>query len=419
MLPTPNPPATPDIYSFSTPEGHALCRPLIYAKLKYDPHDYQLEGVCKALDGIDLLAVTPTGSGKTGFLTMYLLMMHAIIDNPSLCAPKKPPPHFRKDGAMVVVCRSRSTWCEPKFIQAGLRTLVINADTADKERREKKADIWDRAPDQHVLLLAPEQLSSKGFQDLLLKKVFQHRVVALGVDEAHLLVTWGKSFCKAFQAIGPARVRFDFPPILIVLTATLRTGAHYHGVCTFLGLHHGHFHFIRRSNVRYDIRFLFRTVASSAQGIMFPELDWLLSEKRRVIVFCRTIAVCFRVAKYLMARVELSDCTDYGTLDERIRMYTALDWDSYNEQTLITVHSGAASWAVVATDTLSVGVDISGTQDVVLYDFELPVDSDAILQKAGRIRDGKGEGSRVIVYLPRSAMEVCQSSEASEGDANR
>ncbi|KAI1781866.1 P-loop containing nucleoside triphosphate hydrolase protein [Ganoderma leucocontextum] len=361
MLPTPNPPATPDIYSFSTPEGHALCRPLIYAKLKYDPHDYQLEGVCKALDGIDLLAVTPTGSGKTGFLTMYLLMMHAIMDNPSLCAPKKPPPHFRKDGAMVVVCPTKSLEVdmEPKFIQAGLRTLVINADTADKERREKKADIWDRAPDQHVLLLAPEQLSSKGFQDLLLKKVFQHRVVALGVDEAHLLVTWGKSFRKAFQAIGPAR------------------------------------------------------------GIMFPELDWHLSEKRRVIVFCRTIAVCFRVAKYLMARVELSDCTDYGTLDERIRMYTALDWDSYNEQTLITVHSGAASWAVVATDTLSVGVDISGTQDVVLYDFELPVDSDAILQKAGRIRDGKGEGSRVIVYLPRSAMEVCQSSEASEGDANR
>ncbi|KAI1781695.1 P-loop containing nucleoside triphosphate hydrolase protein, partial [Ganoderma leucocontextum] len=406
MAPTSNPTAPPPaIYVFSTPEGHALCRQLISAKLQYDPHVYQLEGVCRALDGIDLLAITPTGSGKTGFLTMHLLVMHAIMDTPSLCAPKKPPPHFRKDGAMVVVCPTKSLEVdmEPKFVQAGLQSLVINADTADKERRENQADIWDRAPDQHVLLLAPEQLSSKGFENLLLNTAFQRRVVALGVDEAHLLVTWGKSFRKKFEVIGPARVRFDFPPILIVLTATLRTGAHYHGVCTFLGLHHGHFHFIRRSNMRYDIRFLFRTVQSSSQGIRFPELDWLISEKRRVIVFCRTIAVSFRVAKYLMARVELSDCTDYGTLDERIRMYTGLNWDSYDEQTLITVRSGAASWAVIATDTLSVGVDIIGTQDVVLYDFELPVDSDAILQKAGRIRDGKGEDSRVVVYLPRNA----------------
>lgn len=37
---------------------------------KYPPHDYQLEGVRKALD---VLAITPTGSGQSGFLGIYLL----------------------------------------------------------------------------------------------------------------------------------------------------------------------------------------------------------------------------------------------------------------------------------------------------------------------------------------------------------
>jgi hypothetical protein len=45
-------------YVFNSSEGYALCRDIL---LPYDPHDYQLEGICKALDGVDVLAVLPTG----------------------------------------------------------------------------------------------------------------------------------------------------------------------------------------------------------------------------------------------------------------------------------------------------------------------------------------------------------------------
>ncbi|RDX49287.1 hypothetical protein OH76DRAFT_1403856 [Lentinus brumalis] len=93
-------------YIFSSAEGRLLCRNIISKKLGFDPHDYQLDRVCQALDGFDLLAVTPTGSGKTGFMTMYLLVMHAIMGDPSLC--DNPPPHFRKDASMVVVCPTKS-----------------------------------------------------------------------------------------------------------------------------------------------------------------------------------------------------------------------------------------------------------------------------------------------------------------------
>ncbi|KAI9063586.1 hypothetical protein FKP32DRAFT_1571683, partial [Trametes sanguinea] len=388
-------------FVFSSQEGHTLCHRLISEKLGYGPHDYQLEGVCKALDGIDLLAITPTGSGKTGFLIMYLLVMHSIMARPALCGSQKLPSHFKKKAAMIVICPTLSLEdeTERKFLAGGFSTLIINKDTTDRAKREvPPRNIWDRVPAIEVLLLSPEQLSSANFAALLKNKEYQSRVVVLGVDEIHLLNTWGKTFRREFLEIGSVRMRFDHRPQIIALSATLRAGAPFRSVCAFLGLHSGHYHLIRRSNMRYDIRFIFRTIQSSARSYTFPELDWTLSGTRRVILFCPTIHLGFRIAMYLRARAHgLKD------LDQRIRMYSALNWASYNSETIQLMHVDSRSRVTIATDALAVGIDVANTDDVVLYDHDLPSDTDVILQKAGRIRDGRGREARVVVYLPQNA----------------
>ena len=43
-----------------------------------EPHDYQLEGICYALDGVDLVATMATGAGKTGFYCFLMLVILAI-----------------------------------------------------------------------------------------------------------------------------------------------------------------------------------------------------------------------------------------------------------------------------------------------------------------------------------------------------
>ncbi|KAI0361859.1 P-loop containing nucleoside triphosphate hydrolase protein [Trametes cingulata] len=311
-------------FIFSSPEGHELCREIISGELGYSPHDYQLEGVCRALDGLDLLAITPTGSGKTGFLIMYFIVIRAVMKKPELCV--NPPPHFRKDPVIVVVCPTLALEedMDVKFISAGISALVINKNTTDALRRVEAKDIWDRAPTTEALLLSPEQLSSPGFEHLLKVKGYQARVVALGVDEVHLLNTWGRTIRPDFEQIGPMRSRFEHRPLIIALTATLLAGEPTRSVCRFLGLHQGHYHLIRRSNMRYDIRFVFRTVQSGARAFAYPELDWVLTGNRRIIIFCPTIALGFRVATYLRARSEgLED------LDKRIRMYNSVNWASY------------------------------------------------------------------------------------------
>jgi hypothetical protein len=68
-------------YQFSTPDGLHLARKVLRPLLPYDPHDDQLEGICKMIDGINLMALTRTGSGKTGYFTMYMLFLLALSND--------------------------------------------------------------------------------------------------------------------------------------------------------------------------------------------------------------------------------------------------------------------------------------------------------------------------------------------------
>ncbi|KAH9924245.1 P-loop containing nucleoside triphosphate hydrolase protein [Amylocystis lapponica] len=327
--------ALPHSYLFSSAEGQSLCHKILSSCLPYDPHDYQLDGVCKALDGVDVLAVTPTGSGKTGFLTMYLLVVCAILREPALCPTVK----FKHDPAMLIVCPTKSLefdMQEPKFKAVGLSSVVINPDTVEAARHQGR-DLWKLACEGvAVILLALEQLRTQGFKGLIRDKYFESRIMAFCVDEAHLI---------------------------------------------FLEMHVGGYHLIRRSNARYDIQLVFHDMESSPKGWQFPELDWVLEQGRCVIVFCMTISQGFRVVLYLWQKAQ--------NLSEQ---------DKH-------VHSRAR--VTIATDTLALGIDIAHTDDVVLYGNILR-DSDLVVQKAGRIHDGRGKNTRVVIYLPRNATELAK-----------
>jgi hypothetical protein len=64
---------------YDSPQGGALCKKILAKYLQYDPHDYQLDGICPAMNGYDLLATTPTGSGNTGYFTMFMLVDYSLL----------------------------------------------------------------------------------------------------------------------------------------------------------------------------------------------------------------------------------------------------------------------------------------------------------------------------------------------------
>ncbi|KAJ7858866.1 hypothetical protein B0H13DRAFT_2356339 [Mycena leptocephala] len=91
----------PDTFTWSSKEGYSLVRRILRnTPLPYEPHDDQLEGVCKSLDGINLVAITPTGSKKTGYYTIYMLVMLSVVADPTLC----PSASFPSNPCLLVIC---------------------------------------------------------------------------------------------------------------------------------------------------------------------------------------------------------------------------------------------------------------------------------------------------------------------------
>ena len=86
---------------FSSEAGGELLREVLRDLWPHTPRDYQIEAVARLLDGIDVLAILPTGAGKTAILTMFMLVLDYIRLNsgrfPSRCG------RFPEEPIMVVV----------------------------------------------------------------------------------------------------------------------------------------------------------------------------------------------------------------------------------------------------------------------------------------------------------------------------
>ncbi|KAJ6587856.1 hypothetical protein B0H10DRAFT_1831207 [Mycena sp. CBHHK59/15] len=194
-------------FKFYSESGFALVRKILLTALPtFEPHHYQMDGICKVLDGVDLVAGKPTGSGKTGYIFLSIIVMISITRTPSLCPSAK----FPVDPAIVVVCPTNSIeqQMQENMAKIGVAALTINSDTVAASRL-CNIDLWNSAREGiSMLILGPEQLISKGFLDLLAFEPFYDRVCALGVDKIHLLVYWGLTFRKPFAQIGHMRSRF-------------------------------------------------------------------------------------------------------------------------------------------------------------------------------------------------------------------
>jgi len=92
----------PDKQKYDSDAGRALCKRILEKYLPYKPHDYILDGVCPVMDGYDLLATTPTGSGKAGYFILLMLVVHEIA------ADKIGEKKFPKDPVMIVVLPTKA-----------------------------------------------------------------------------------------------------------------------------------------------------------------------------------------------------------------------------------------------------------------------------------------------------------------------
>ncbi|KAH7920578.1 P-loop containing nucleoside triphosphate hydrolase protein, partial [Leucogyrophana mollusca] len=388
-------------FRFNTTRGHDLCREILKDCLPHDTHDFQLKAIAHLLDGEDVLLITATGTGKTDTFIRLMHIVRKLSSNPTLA----PGVNFPPDPAMILTCPTKALEeeMETKMRNAQLTALAINADSVEAARKEDRNLFREVRVGITMVLVSPEQLKSNGFASVLDDPVFSQRVAMMAVDEAHLLLVWGKGFRKDFLQIGFMRSRLRKHIPLIAVTATLQAGKPTQEVCRFLGFKPGHYSEIRRSNMRHDIRIIFRTLQSGLGATKFPELDWIIEGGRKTLIFCRTIAVGFRVDAYLWTR--LPDDSDRA---KRIRMFNALNWKSYNDETLsLWRDNDPHSQIIVATSIFSVGIDAPSFDDVVIIGESEDVDQ--YWQMLGRIRPRQASNHpRGILYVTQGAIAAAK-----------
>ncbi len=155
----------------------------------------QEEIVRAALDGRDVLAILPTGGGKSVCFQVPAMMREgiAIVVTPLIA--------LMKDQVQNLNDR-------------GIKALCVNAGMG---RREVELTLNNAAYGGFKFLyVSPERLSTSLFQNY----VQEMNVSYIVVDEAHCISQWGYDFRPDYLEIGRLRELVDAPVIALTATAT-------------------------------------------------------------------------------------------------------------------------------------------------------------------------------------------------------
>ncbi|WP_166143521.1 ATP-dependent DNA helicase RecQ [Methylosinus sp. RM1] len=167
-------------------------------------HDDFLPGqeaaVAALLEGRDVLAVMPTGAGKS---LLYQLPAAMGIAPAVVVSP------------LISLMRDQLRGLE----RSGVAAVALHSGESEEDYGEAVAAIADRRA--RLVYLAPERLAKDGTIELLRGA----GVALLAVDEAHCVSHWGHEFRPDYAQLGEIAARLGAPVLAVTATAGPRTRA--------------------------------------------------------------------------------------------------------------------------------------------------------------------------------------------------
>lgn len=322
-------------------------RAVLASRFGYDAFRPGQEAVVSALlAGRDVLAVMPTGAGKSVCYQVPAVVM---------------------EGMALVVSPLVSLMADQvRAVQeTGIRGAYLNSTLTPGQQAEVLRRAAGGAYD--LMYVAPERLADPRFAEFA--RTTQLALVA--VDEAHCVSQWGQDFRPSYLSIGQFIASLPVRPPVAALTATatdlvrrdiVRLLGLQDAACTVTGFD--------RPNLRF-------AVERREPKQKLARLDEFIDERRAEsgIVYCAKRATVEEVCDHLRERGIAATRYHAGLLaDERERNQRAF----VNDEAPV----------MVATNAFGMGIDKSNVRYVIHHN--LPESIEAYYQEAGRAgRDGE------------------------------
>ena len=325
----------------------------------YDSFRQGQESVINAvLDGRDILAVMPTGAGK------------------SLCYQV---PAMLLSGITLVISPLISLMQDQvkALNEAGVDAAFINSSLSEKEMHDT---FKNASKGQYkIIYVAPERLMSEGF--VRLAKGIEISMIT--VDEAHCISQWGQDFRPSYMDIAEFVNVLDKRPILSAFTATATQNVREDIICS-LGLTNPYF-----LVTGFDRENLFFQVEKPQSKDRFI-LDYLDRHKGESgIIYCATRKNVDSLYTLLKKRhISVAKYHAGMSIEERKQMQDDFVFDYTS--------------IVIATNAFGMGIDKSNVRFVIHYN--MPSSMENYYQEAGRAgRDGLNSEC-ILLFSPQDII---------------
>ena len=177
-----------------------------------------------AFEGLDVLGLLPTGSGKTiSFWGLPLLIDYIFNGDPRTDDRiDSTSPDFIKPILFVIspLNNLMQEQCRVFSALSRVRLTGLRATFLSSEQKDTSVLSDVRMGVYQIVYLSPER-AAKELQMLFSSKLVRSRTCAVAVDEAHCILFWGKSFRTYYAQLYRVRATIGMKILWILLSATL------------------------------------------------------------------------------------------------------------------------------------------------------------------------------------------------------
>ncbi|KAK6992369.1 hypothetical protein R3P38DRAFT_2570403, partial [Favolaschia claudopus] len=188
---------------------------------------------------------------------------------------------------------------------------------------------------------------------------------------------------------------------VVGLSATLAPGKDTEAVCASLGLFHGCYRMIRRTNERPNIQISVQILTHGLAGYEFPDLLPFLASGRKAIIHFQSLPTLFRCYVYLW-RIQPSTANKL----RRVRMYHSLCPPAYNEKTIQLIDGDPRCQIILATIAFSNGINARSLLDSISL---APAKTlDILVQDKGRLARVPDALGRGIILVSKTTLTLAE-----------